>query len=230
MKDKDTYILEEEYNIVQLNEVSWESINKVGTKLGKTLLGDSLSTYLASVFKYLKNISVVGVGISLAAQILGSIFIGISKMLDKDVEAKKQVRDEILNIKYGDRLRQLAREKDLTTEEIYEAYLKIKKDLGRELDEKYPLKGKYKWAIILDKIGNIIKDKIGTTALALSGIYLYTKLNNLPSFNFRLPDELEQDIGYGRRSQVARDAYGKLIPMSSAIYQNRPPMRASETY
>ena len=132
----------------------------------------SIPEFLKDGMAQLGNASKVGLGAGAAAQLLGWTFVGVSKLLDKDVEHVQELKQKIKNDLIDDETSEIDRS-DMDVEEIVEFYNKVEKDIAKKLDEEMPLKGKTRWALVLKKIGDWFKGKYGTAAMGLVGAAMY---------------------------------------------------------
>ena len=181
MRDLDTRILEETYSEMSTNPSDFLISEGVGEEISKAITSiGNIPAYFSSWGQYLEGAAVTGVTVAIASQIIGWLFIGISRVLDRDISAKKEARDAILNIRYSNEVKKMSQDDSLSTEEMYDAYMNIKDKLAMELDEKYPLVGKVKWALVLDRVGRILTNTIGTAAVSMAGVLSYTKIASVP--------------------------------------------------
>lgn len=189
MRDKDTQLLEESYDDILLlkgyEDVIEESragdiARELLSKLREALSSSSVVQYVGGWLKYMQNLAVIGLSVALASQLFGWLLIGLSRLLDRNVKAKKEAREALYKIAYGKEIENLSEEEDLSTEEMYEIYLGLQDRLAAELDEKYPIRGRERWSMVLNSVGRTVKDRIGTAALALAGIYAYTRIADVP--------------------------------------------------
>lgn len=135
----------------------------------------NFSEFLPSFLKYLKNISVIGLSVGVAAHVIGWGFIAISKLLDKNVKLKQQVKQQFMQQGIT---RELGK---LDSDEIDEDTLKQLNDkLSEQMAKKFPNKGKSYWAEVMNKVGEFLKGKIGTLGFALAGVTVFSALSDVP--------------------------------------------------
>ena len=132
----------------------------------------SIPEFLKDGMTQIGNASKVGLGAGAAAQLLGWTFVGVAKLLDKDVEQVMQLKDKIKNDMIDDRTSEIDRG-EMPVKDIVAFYQKVEDEIAEKLDDEMPLKGKTRWAIILSKIGDWFKGKYGTAAMGLVGAALY---------------------------------------------------------
>ena len=132
----------------------------------------SIPEFLKDGMTQIGNASKVGLGAGAAAQLLGWTFVGVAKLLDKDVEQVMQLKDKIKNDMIDDRTSEIDRG-EMPVKDIVAFYQKVEDEIAEKLDDEMPLKGKTRWAIVLSKIGDWFKGKYGTAAMGLVGAALY---------------------------------------------------------
>ena len=182
--------LEGIYNDVQLTEsLSFYEDNEVIEEGAKEVLDDirefiskteSIPEFFGNIFKFLRTASLIGIGTGIAAQLLGWIFIGLSRLMDKNLKFKNKVLRQVEERLRNEKIKDLDMD-SMAPKELYLAYESIEDELANELEKHFPMKGKTKWAVVLNYVGKALINKIGTTAFALAGFATYSKLADKPT-------------------------------------------------
>lgn len=136
----------------------------------------AIKTYIAASLKFIKFAALATLSGAAIAQLLGWMFIGLAKLINKNVKKENDARQALVNSKVMKKLKS----ENLSDEMFIKRYKELKKDIVRKLNKEIPLKSGEKWSIILDKVGMGIKGKYGTTVFALAGLFLYGNLAAIP--------------------------------------------------
>jgi hypothetical protein len=155
----DLELLREKYQTVCNNElrlyneqILFEGAPEEITKA----IPSGLNGFFSAWAKYSGMAILAGVATGIAANLFGWLIVGISKIINKDAVEEQRIRQEFIRLKNKNRAEALMDE-DLTDEELYTEYKKIEGELADKLEEKFPLKGSEKWAIVLEKLKNMAK-------------------------------------------------------------------------
>lgn len=162
-----------------ISKKEWNRMSKdagmmadIGEKAGQVIGFIGNVSGLSNLFSWIKVVSLGSVGAVVASRVLAQVLDLIANKIDENLKYKEEAKSFIKN-KQIEKLD----EKDISEEEMYHEYQKI----AKEIDSKFPEKGREFWASVLKNTADIVRGSIGTTAAALSGGYLASKLTKHPA-------------------------------------------------
>lgn len=199
-------VLIEQYELVVLQE-GWAEWSSTAKNFFDTLPSISqVAIWLEDVLGWLKTASLVAGGSILIAKIFAFLLYGLAKLLDKNVKQKQEIVNFLINQSYMDEHKKLLiqinkkieNNQDLTSEELEQAselHKKIKEKIANQVNSKLKLNKKEKIAKGLHLASKFLNSKIGIVTTLFSSLFLFYKLNDIPSLEeINVPNPSQQDI------------------------------------
>jgi len=147
----------------------------------------ALKTYLTLCLKFIKMAAISALSGAAVAQLIGWMFIGMAKLINKNASKNLEARQALINSK----IMKNVKDENLSDTVFLKRYKELKKELTRKLNKEIHLKTGETWAIILDKVGKI-KGKYGMIIFAIAGMFLYGNIASIPIFPAGTPIPIVQ--------------------------------------
>lgn len=174
MNDKDTYLLEEAYEEVRLDEGVGEAIEAIKT-FGAQVAG--VPEFITASLQWLGKAAIGGLAGVAITHGLAKIMQITATKIDKERQKKQDAEQGAVGaVATSEFERQKGEYKDVFDNEMpLEQQVKLRMEIAKKLQEMYPVKDKSFWVSALESAGRGLEGKVGVGIGAVLGV-IATKL------------------------------------------------------